>query len=109
MRVIREANPDLITAYAFVEMFNFITLTEEEIETYEPVAELMQIPPEQGNMDLLDPEFLARADSFGLKVQVWTINNRAEMESMVQLDLDGIMTDDPATLAEVIEASGVND
>jgi len=109
IHIVREANPDLITGYAFGELFRFMDLNEEEMDDYVPLAETMQIPPEQGNVNLLDPAFLERAHHFGIKVQVWTVNDRTEMESMVTLDLDGIITDDPETLTEVIEASGVND
>jgi glycerophosphoryl diester phosphodiesterase len=39
-------------------------------------------------------------------VHVWTIDERAEMERLLDLGVDGIMTDRPAVLKAVLEARG---
>jgi len=37
---------------------------------------------------------------------VWTINDEAEMKRLVELGVDGIVSDRPSVLAEVLEERG---
>ena len=47
--------------------------------------------------------FIRRAHKAGLKVIVWTVNQPRAMQRLVQRGVDGIITDDPARLEEVLE------
>jgi glycerophosphoryl diester phosphodiesterase len=38
---------------------------------------------------------------------VWTIDDPAEMHQLIDLGVDGIMTDEVATLRDVIQARGL--
>jgi glycerophosphoryl diester phosphodiesterase len=46
------------------------------------------------------------AHALGLKVVVWTVNTKAEMERMMTLDVDGIISDYPHLLRRVAGAAG---
>jgi glycerophosphoryl diester phosphodiesterase len=48
------------------------------------------------------PEALAEARSLGLKVIPWTVNERAEMARLIALGVDGLITDYPDRLREVM-------
>jgi glycerophosphoryl diester phosphodiesterase len=39
-----------------------------------------------------------------LRVQVWTVNDADSMEQLLTLGVDGIMTDDPQQLLEILKA-----
>lgn len=47
-------------------------------------------------------ESIAEAQSLGLEVVVWTVNDEAEMNAMIQLGVDGIITDYPDRLRSVL-------
>ncbi len=47
-----------------------------------------------------------RFQSQGYRVHVWTVNDEAEMHRMVDLEVDGIMTDDCDLLKQVLQARG---
>jgi glycerophosphoryl diester phosphodiesterase len=47
---------------------------------------------------------MAKARVLGLKVQVWTVNDPVEMRWLAnEMKVDGIMTDHPPSLEEVIK------
>jgi glycerophosphoryl diester phosphodiesterase len=62
------------------------------------------VPPGLGLIRVIDPRFLAAAHRRGLPVHAWTINDRAEMERLLDLGVDGIMTDDAPGLREILLA-----
>jgi len=65
-----------------------------------------QVPPTLKGRPLVTPRFVDTAHRLGLSVQVWTIDEPAEMERLLDLGVDGIMTDRPAVLREVLERRG---
>ena len=50
----------------------------------------------------LTPKDLAAAHALGLKVLPWTVNERGDMRSLIDLGVDGIITDYPDRLREVM-------
>ena len=62
----------------------------------------MQIPPDFGGQALVTGPLIEFAHARGLEVHVWTINHPAEMRHLLDLSVDGIITDYPGRLAEVI-------
>ena len=50
---------------------------------------------------------LAEARRLGLKVVVWTVNDPADMASLIDLGVDGIITDYPDRLRRVMEKKGL--
>jgi glycerophosphoryl diester phosphodiesterase len=55
---------------------------------------------------LATPSFIGRAHQLGLQVHVWTVNDRLTMEGLLNLGVDGIMTDETMTLREVLMRRG---
>ncbi len=49
------------------------------------------------------------AHDAGLKVIVWTVNGRDDMRRVIEMGVDGIITDDPDVGAEVIDAMTLGD
>jgi glycerophosphoryl diester phosphodiesterase len=52
------------------------------------------------------PSFIGRAHQLGLQVHVWTVNDRPTMGGLLDLGVDGIMTDETVTLREVLISRG---
>jgi glycerophosphoryl diester phosphodiesterase len=55
----------------------------------------------------LDGAQLDEAKSLGLRVIVWTVNEVPDMEKLIVLGVDGIITDYPDRLREVTRKLGV--
>lgn len=65
-----------------------------------------QVPPKAGPIPVVTRRFVTRAHARGSAVHVWTINDASEMERLLDLGVDGIMTDDCAVLKQVLESRG---
>jgi glycerophosphoryl diester phosphodiesterase len=61
-----------------------------------------QVPIEFEGISVTDEEFVQRAHSDGYGVHVWTINDPAEMNMLLDWGVDGIMTAEPIRLEEVL-------
>jgi glycerophosphoryl diester phosphodiesterase len=69
-------------------------------------AECAQVPLQLGGRALVDERFLAVAHARGLQVHVWTVDTPQDATALLDLGVDGIMTDRPAMLREVLEERG---
>jgi glycerophosphoryl diester phosphodiesterase len=67
----------------------------------------LQVPVAFGGTRVVDADFVAAAHEAGMAVHVWTVDDRAEMEALVALGVDGIMSDVPSLLVQVLAALGV--
>jgi len=62
----------------------------------------LQIPPDFDGKPLVNAPLIEFAHACGIQVHVWTVNEPAEMRRLLDLGADGIITDYPGRLAEVI-------
>jgi glycerophosphoryl diester phosphodiesterase len=65
-----------------------------------------QVPLQLGGRALVDERFLHAAHARGMQVHVWTVDTEEESTAMLDLGVDGIMTDRPAMLRELLEKRG---
>ncbi|MCY4176077.1 MAG: glycerophosphodiester phosphodiesterase [Acidimicrobiaceae bacterium] len=65
-----------------------------------------QVPTRFRGVPLIRPGFLAAARRHGVAVHVWTIDSAAEMHRLLDMGVDGIMTDRPSVLREVMIRRG---
>ncbi|MGY1810981.1 glycerophosphodiester phosphodiesterase [Blastococcus sp. SYSU D00669] len=65
-----------------------------------------QVPVHLGGRALIDERFVAAAHARGLQVHAWTVDTEDEVDTLLDLGVDGIMTDRPAMLRETLEKRG---
>lgn len=53
----------------------------------------LQIPERHGPVRLLSPRLIETAHRHGVEVHVWTVNDPADMRRLVDMGVDGIVTD----------------
>ena len=76
------------------------------------VADCAQVPLRYSlsgslSIPVVDAAFVRTAHDRGMPVQVWTVNDEQEMERVLDLGVDGIMTDRVSTLKEVFKRRGL--
>jgi glycerophosphoryl diester phosphodiesterase len=69
-------------------------------------AVCVQVPERQSGVRVVDRRLLRAAHRRGLQVHVWTVNDRERMAALLDLGVDGIMTDHVETLRAVLTERG---
>ena len=101
----RVAAPDLPTNFPTSEVAAFLMSLPPGAPQFTPRGEAMQIPPEYQGWKMVTPETVAAARRMGVEIHVWTVNDEAEMRSLLALGVDGIITDFPARLLHLLALS----
>lgn len=65
-----------------------------------------QVPATFGDITVVDEQFVTAAHAAGIAVHVWTINDAADMVRLLDLGVDGIVSDVPTTLVKVLADRG---
>ena len=65
-------------------------------------ASYLQIPKSYLGYKLISEKLLDYCKKNGIKVHAWTINERNEMNKLIGMGVDGIMTDNCRTLLDVV-------
>lgn len=71
-----------------------------------PSVVAAQVPVSFGRVPVVDRRFLAYCRRIGLHVHVWTIDEPAQMHHLLDLGVDGIMTDHVSVLRDVYRSRG---
>jgi len=65
-----------------------------------------QVPYAVGRTPFVTRAFIDRAHQLGLQVHAWTVNDHAEMIRLLDLGVDGIMSDDITALRQILSSRG---
>ena len=99
----RAACPELSTSTTQNEVINFFIRHFVGLAaSYSPVAQAVQVPEYRSGIHILTPRFIRDAHSRGMDVHVWTVNQAEDMQRMIDLGVDGIITDRPDILLELL-------
>jgi len=66
----------------------------------------VQVPTSYGPVPVVTQRLVATAHAAGIAVHVWTINDEDEMVRLLDLGVDGIVTDRPTLLRDVLRRRG---
>lgn len=100
MKVFRKLCPEISNAATNPEIQNFSRLSAIYLEQFYAVkASAFEIP-----LELVTPRFINAAHKKNKRVDVWTVNEVEDMKRLLALQVDGILTDYPDRLINLIES-----
>ncbi len=101
--VFRKLCPEVTTSGDEIETRNFVILNLAYLGAlYSPEFKVFQVPIERSGITILTPHFVRAAHQRNLRVDAWTIDDPDEMERLIDMGVDGIITDRPDLLMEVL-------
>ena len=99
----RDVCPEVVTGTTQNEVITLFALSRLFLEgAYSPAAGAMQVPEYRSGLHVLAPRLVDAAHRRGLEVHAWTINEEEDMRRLIDLGVDGIITDYPDRLLEVL-------
>jgi glycerophosphoryl diester phosphodiesterase len=96
----RRVAPEVATSAATNETASFFFSLDGDVVV--PPVCAFQVPARFGDVTVVDERFVAAAHEHDIAVHVWTINDPDEMNRLVDLGVDGIISDVPTTLANLL-------
>ncbi|MGY4100825.1 glycerophosphodiester phosphodiesterase [Nocardia sp. R16R-3T] len=70
------------------------------------VAPCAQLPARLGGLAFVNARLIGAAHRRGITVHAWTVNAEAEIRGLLDIGIDGIMTDRPTVLREILAQRG---
>ena len=89
-----------------VAALRFASLHGRGLAGFVPGVAAAQGPVRYAGVPVVDARFVAHAHRLGMQVHVWTVDDPARMRELLDLGVDGIMTDHIEVLREVLTERG---
>ena len=99
---VRKLAPEIPTNFSYLESGLFFQAMAARDANYRPPGAALQIPPNYESWQLVTPDSVEFAHRLGIEVHVWTVNEESEMTKLLDMGVDGIISDYPARLLALI-------
>jgi glycerophosphoryl diester phosphodiesterase len=105
----RRECPEVITSASPAEVSEFVGVYKSKRDAaYRPLMRALQVPEYIGGMRVIDKDFVEAAHLRNLQVHVWTVNEKESMRRLIGIGVDGIMTDYPDRLMDLLGRARTN-
>jgi len=103
MQAFRRLYPEIATSGAEPEIRRFYIMHQARLSrVYRPPMESFDIPEYSGDRHVATGRFVQAAHARNLHVHVWTVNDPAAMQRLLEHGVDGITTDYPDRLLQLV-------
>jgi glycerophosphoryl diester phosphodiesterase len=107
LKTIRSAlGPGLCTAAAPIQAARLLAASRGFPVGVPSGVAAAQVPIRQGPLTVVTKRFVDFAHDHDIQVHVWTIDEEPTMDQLLDMGVDGVMTDRPAVLRQVLERRG---
>jgi len=101
----RALAPEVATSAATTETATFFFSLHDGVPVVPPVC-AFQVPATFGDVTVVDERFVEAAHAAQVAVHVWTVNDTLEMARLLDLGVDGLISDTPSALAALLAERG---
>lgn len=101
------ANGRVATTAGRAEVKSFVVFHKFFLRNlYVPKVDAFQIPTKDSGFDLTDQKLIDGAHRLGMQIHYWTIDDPKVMEELIDAGADGILTNRPDLLLNLLEEKG---
>jgi glycerophosphoryl diester phosphodiesterase len=91
------------TSASVREVLQLWLAVRARLDRFLPIEyDALQVPVKHSQLTVVERRFVEAAHRHGLQVHVWTVDDPDEMRSLLDLGVDGLMSDYPERLVEVV-------
>jgi glycerophosphoryl diester phosphodiesterase len=101
-RIRQRVGPDLCTSLGPLGVAR-LKAASRRVPTGRLRAACVQVPVTTRGVTVVDARLVEAAHDRGMQVHAWTIDDASEIKRLLDLGVDGIMTDRPTVLKQVLE------
>ncbi|MCK9602653.1 MAG: glycerophosphodiester phosphodiesterase, partial [Sphaerochaeta sp.] len=108
--LLRKREPRIQTSITTAEVLPLLALQKLHLLPKRTTARskvIFQVPARQWGIEVITRDFVEVMHARGAIIQVWTINDEAEMHRLYNLGVDSIMTDKPQLAIKVANELGL--
>jgi glycerophosphoryl diester phosphodiesterase len=107
LKAFRRGCPEVTTSAGTGEVALFFVVNLVFLGAlYRPACQAFQVPEYSGGLRVLTKRFVNTAHRLNLAVHAWTINETTDMQRLLALGVDGIITDYPDRLISLLREPG---
>jgi len=99
--------PDIATSAGTLSTAMFWRAVHQGEEPAAMAHVALQVPATRGDLVVVDELLVSAAHEHGMAVHVWTINDEHDMARLLDLGVDGIISDLPTPLVSVVKERGL--
>jgi glycerophosphoryl diester phosphodiesterase len=103
LRAARAYEPRLVTGASREETRLALYRSWVRWPVRRPPNDAFQVPEQSGSTRVVSPRFVRYAHEAGVAVQVWTVDEPADMERLLDWGVDGLISDRPDRAVEVVQ------
>jgi len=105
---VRRLDPAMPTSAGVAGTAAFVAAVAQGERPPMPPYVALQVPRAFQGVPIVTRALVEAAHDVGVAVHVWTIDDEAEMAELVELGVDGIMSDRPSVLVQVLRRLGAS-
>lgn len=101
----RNIIPEALTSATSYEVLKLLLFYRSGLSAH-PLSHtkrILQVPEYSGIIKIVTPGFVKYLHKRGYKIQVWTVNETDDMNRLLNMGVDGLFTDTPALLLELLQ------
>jgi glycerophosphoryl diester phosphodiesterase len=102
LRAARAYEPRLLTGASREETRLALYRSRIRWPARNPPNDAFQVPERSGSTRVVTPRFVRHAHRAGVAVQVWTVNDEADMRRLLDWGVNGLISDRPDIAVQVV-------
>ncbi len=104
LQILRKIAPEMATSFSTIEIVKFIffSIIRQKKLMSGFKGDAIQLPAYLWRTGLVTESFIKQAHDMGYEINIWTVDRKEEMKKLMKIGVDGIFTNYPELLKEVL-------